>query len=106
MFYILNYFENYFKIALNRLVYKMTQLPLPWVRGVTAKGYQSTIFKPRNATPLRTKYELNHASECQTLSGTKSQANEAFGKEILRRNSYMKIDTIGSQKHAYRDTSC
>ena len=67
--------------------------------------YQSTVFKPLNMTPSRTEYELHHASECQTLRETKSQAKWAFGKEILRRNNYMKIDTIGSRKHAYLDTS-
>ena len=35
MVYILKYLGNYFKIALNKMIYKMTLLPLPEVRGVT-----------------------------------------------------------------------
>ena len=81
MFYILKYLGNYFKIALNKMVYKMTLLPLPRVRGVTKKGYQSTIFKSQNTTPLRIDYELNHTSKCQTLSTTKSKAYRDFLEE-------------------------
>ena len=65
----------------------MTLLSLPRVRGMTEKGYQSTIFKPRNATPPRTECELNHVSKCQALSTTKSKAKRAF----LKGNSQDKL---------------
>ena len=84
----------------------MTLLPLPHVRGAAKKGYQSTVFKSRNVTPPRTEYELNHASECQTLSVIKSQTKRAFWKEILRRSNYTKVDTIESCKHTSQDASC
>ena len=78
MFYILNSFGKCFKIALNKMISNITLLPLPQVWGVTVKGYQSTVFKPRNVTPPRTKCELNYALECQTLSVIKSKVKMAF----------------------------
>ena len=60
------------------MIFKMTLLLLLWVWGVTEKGYQSTIFKHQNATPLKTECELNHISKCQTLSTTKSKAKRGF----------------------------
>ena len=60
------------------MIYKITLLPLPRGSGHDRKWYQSTVFKPRNATPPRTKCELNHASKCQALSTTKSEAKRAF----------------------------
>ena len=65
------------------MIYTMTLLPIPRRLGCDRKRYQSTVFKPRNLTPPRTKCELSHASECQTLSATKSEAKKAF----LERNS-------------------
>ena len=82
---------------------EMTLLPLPGFGGVTVNGYQSMVFKPQNTTPSRTKHELNHALECQTLIVIKSQVKRAFWKEILRRNNNTKVDTIESRRHASRD---
>ena len=78
-FYILTCFENRncFRIVLNKIIYTINFYHYLRVWSATEKGYQSTVFKPRNATLLG-QSELNHASKCQALSTTKSEAKRAF----------------------------
>ena len=53
---------------------------------MTKKRYQGTVFKPQNATPLKIKFELNHALRLTTLSLAKSKTKKA----ILEENSQEK----------------
>ena len=72
------------------MISKMTLLPLPRGSGRDRKRVSEHSFQTSECDTPRTESELNHVSECQTLSMIKSQAKGAFWKEILKRSNYTK----------------
>ena len=56
----------------------MTLLPLPWVWGMTKKGIRAQFLNLGMRHPLKSKYELNHASKLPTLGVTKSNAKKVY----------------------------
>ena len=78
----------------------MTLMTLPWGSGHDKKRVSEHNFQTSKCDTPWTECELNHGSECQTLSVIKSQAKRAFWKEILGRSNYTKVDMIESRKNA------
>ena len=58
----------------------MTLLTLPRVQGMTKNGYQRTIFKSQNVTPI-VECELNHASLSPIVGVTNLKPREPYWKE-------------------------
>ena len=56
----------------------MAILPLPQGSGRDKKRVSKHGFQTSECDTHRTECELNHASECQSLSVTKSKAKRAF----------------------------
>ena len=64
----------------------MTLLPLPRGLGRDRKRVSEHDFQTSEYDTPRTECELNHASECQTLSMTKSNVKRVlFGGKVTRK---------------------